>query len=224
MKPCAYRKHSLPHLLWVSSSCLRQRQGGLRVWLPCRGPSFWDEPPRRPWLLAQQRRHDQIPPTTKDTDQTPTPRPGRTGLMRTPPRHIEQRAVGHRRIGLAAHPQQPPRRHRDGQPQPRRPLSIPHAGPLPLPTAAFRDLEALLNPCPQPVPSRFTGLGRQIGHHQPRVLVALVPARQQGARQATRWTRKSGTPAGPRGAGLRHQGLEGLRTPLALGPKRAAGG
>jgi hypothetical protein len=197
MKPCAYLRHSLPPPLWVASSRLWKRLGDLRVWCPSRGPGFRDETPLRPWFLAQQRRHNQIPSPTKHPDQTPASCPWPAGSVRTPPRAIAPCAVGHRLIRLAAHPHQPQRRPRDGHPPPRGPLRIRQARALPWPTAAFGHLEAWRNPGPQPLPGGLTGFGRPIGHQQPRVLGALVPARQQGTVQAPRFPRKGRPAAGP---------------------------
>ena len=77
---------------------------------------------------------------------------------------------------LPAHTQNPHRRYRNRQPEPLHSLGIGHLRLLPLPTAAFDQLEALFDPVPQTVPARLGRLRRQVGDQEPGLLVARLPA------------------------------------------------
>src|SRR5438132_5311447 len=113
--------------------------------------------------------------------------------------------------------QQPQGRHGDRQPQTRRPFGFGHVRPVPLPAAALGDLKTLLNPRAQPIATGRTGLRRQIGQDQPWILVARLPARQQGTVELAVAAFEGHARPLPRGAWLRHQRLEGNPAHLALG-------
>src|SRR5207247_8848500 len=97
------------------------------------------------------------------------------------------------------------------------------AGALPLPAAALGDLNALFDPPPQPIPTSRPGLRRQIGEDQPWILVARLPARQQGTVELAVTAFEGDTRALPGRARLGHQGLQRYPTHGAFGTKRPAG-
>ena len=112
-------------------------------------------------------------------------------------------------------------RQATGQPQARGPVGLGHVGALPLPAGAFGDLEALLNPGPQPIPTGGTGLRRQVRQDQPRILVARLPAGQQRAVELAVAAFEGDARPLPRRARLGHQRLQGHPAHLALWAERS---
>src|SRR5262245_44526769 len=216
---------SLSLLLPETSRGLGQpppRQGGgrrLRHW--DRWPGFRDEAAQGQRGLVEQGHQDQVPAPAKDTHQpqaggTPRPRlPGDQG------RDVRDGADWDRLLGLAPNAQQPQGGSGHGQPQARGPVGLRHVRALPRPAGALGDLEALLDPGPQPIPTGGTGLRRQVRQEQPWIFVPRLPAGQQGAVQLAVTAFESDARSLPGGARLGHQGLQRHPTHLALGPKGA---
>ena len=162
-------------------------------------PRLGLQPARWPWLVPQQRHQDGAPAPAKDADQGQARRPALEAWRVQQRRHIEHRAADDGVFGHPTHAHQPQGRHDDHQPQSRCPRRIPHAGALPLPNAAFGQLETLLDPGVQALPGRRAGDRRQIGHQQPPLCLPGFPAGQQRAVQGGRLERGTGTlPAGAR--------------------------
>jgi len=125
------------------------------------------------------------------------------------------------RLGFAAYRQQPPSRYGDCHPQPFCSRRILHACVLPLPTTAFAVFEALFYPSPQPIPTGIRAFRRQIGHHQPRVLMSFAPATQQGTVQPSLFAGKRGASALITRPLTRHTDGKWLPAMPTLGTKRA---
>src|SRR5207244_126959 len=100
-----------------------------------------------------------------------------------------------------------------------RPLGITHAGALPLPSAALGDLEALLDPGAQAIPTRGAALGWQIGQDEPSLFVAVLPTGQQRARQAAGPTDKGRPTPLPARTNLGSKVPQGLEAVGVDGPK-----
>lgn len=185
------------------------------------GPWFGHEVARGQPPSLEQGSQEQVPALAKDTDQAPAcGPPPRLPQGRT---QVEEGAGGNGLLGGPAHTEQPQRGHGHGQPQPRRPLGIGHARVLPLPPPACGHLEALLDPGPQAVPTGLAALGGQIGQDEPRLLVALFPAGQQGAVQAAGPAHEGGPAPLPAGARVRRNGVQRLEAVAGLGSKGPAG-
>src|SRR3989454_7796344 len=71
------------------------------------------------------------------------------------------------------------------------------------------------------IPTGGTGLRRQVREDQPWILVARLPARQQGTVELAVAAFEGHARPLPRGAWLRHQRLEGNPAHLALGTEGA---
>ena len=86
---------------------------------------------------------------------------------------------GQHGFGLTTHADHPEHGDRHGQPEAFGPARMGHFGLLPMPAAPFGVFVAGLDPCPQAIPCHIGPLRRHVGHDQPRIFVALVPAGQQ---------------------------------------------
>src|SRR5712691_5903558 len=157
----------------------RQEQARLlRLWDG--RPGFGHQAAHGPRRLVEQRDQEADPAPAKDTHEPQacgTPRPRRP---RGQGGDVRYRAGGKRLLRLAPDAQQPQGGPGDGQPQARGPVWPRPVGALPLPARALSDLEAPHNPRPPSRPTGGTGFRRQIGQDQPRILVARLPARQEG--------------------------------------------
>jgi hypothetical protein len=202
-----------------------QPRQGWSLLLPHRHhrPGFRPEAAHGQWCLVEPRYQEPVPASAKDTHPPQAGGPSRPRLPGDQGRDGQDRAGRDRLVRLAPHAQQPPGRHRDGQPPARRPLGLGHVGALPLPTGAFGDLEALLNPGPQAIPGGRTGLGRQVRQDQPWRLIPRLPTGQQGPGHLPVAAVEGEARPLPRRARLGDQRLQGHLTPLPLGPKGAAG-
>jgi hypothetical protein len=85
------------------------------------GPGCWQKALLRQRGLAPQRHPERPPPWAQNTYPPQARRSARPGPLGTQARHSEERAGGHRLVGLPPHPAPPPRGHGAGQPQSRRP-------------------------------------------------------------------------------------------------------
>ena len=131
-----------------------------------------------------------------------------------------QRLIG-LSLRLATNRQQPPRCDSNRHPQSLCPRRVIHACVLPLPAAPFTVFEALFYPGPQTVPAGIGAFRRQIGQHQPRVLMFFAPVAQQCAMQLAFLALKCDSPSLPTSALGRHP--VGKRLPVipAFATKRA---
>jgi hypothetical protein len=91
---------------------------------------------------------------------------------------------------------------------------------VPLPARTLRDLKTLFNPGPQAIPAGITGLRRQIRQDQPRVLVAVLPAGQQRARDLV--ARKGDARPAPTRTRPRRKRRQGPPAGRPRGPKAAS--
>ena len=107
-----------------------------------------------------------------------------------------QRLVG-LSFRFATDRQQPPCGDSNRHPQSLRPRRVIHTCVLPLPTTPFTVFEALFYPGSQTVPAGIGAFGRQIGQHQPRVLMFFTPIAQQRAAQLVFLTLKCDFPSLP---------------------------
>jgi hypothetical protein len=101
-------------------------------------------------------------------------------------RRLGDRRVGELRlVGLPAHRQDVPRRHRQHQPQSLHSIRHRHPRRLPLPAAALQQLVAPFDPRPHPVPQRLRLVRCQVGEQEPRLVVALLLASHQPCDEKT---------------------------------------
>src|SRR6266516_4201080 len=117
------------------------------------------------------------------------------------------------RIGLTTHAHGPQRRHCDCEPESLSTLWVRHLRLMPLPSSSFDIFKARFNPTAHAIPGGHRLLWCQIGHNQPDLLVALIPARKQGTAQSTLLFTKTihlATPVAPLGGCNRSQGAKSL--------------
>src|SRR5579859_3048964 len=91
------------------------------------------------------------------------------------------------------------------------------AAPLPVPAAPFAVLEAAFNPTAQPIPTGLGLLRRQIRQDEPRILIPLIPAGQQGATHTSPFAGKTAHASTPLAAFVRHQAHDRLKRRAAFG-------
>ena len=179
-------------------------------------------PERQLAPIIEECYQDRDPAPPKDTDQAQLG--GRAAADGAPAKSLVRSSEGtggNLLVRFTPHTEQPQGGDRDGEPQAGRPLGIRHPRALPLPAAAFGNLEALLNPRPQPVPTRLTALGRQIGQDKPGLFIPRVPASQQRTVQPTRLAHKGRAPALPAAPGGRGKGPQRLEPIRVRRPKRS---
>ena len=130
------------------------------VFLSSVRPGFRVKAAQREAMLIAQCHQKSNPSPAKHTHQVQLGGPPRSGGRELVGRQWQERAFGNPLLGYPADAEQPQGGHGDGQPQSRGSLRICHASALPLPPAPFGDLEALLNPRPQPIPTGLASAGR----------------------------------------------------------------
>ena len=132
-------------------------------------------------------------------------------------KHTAGRQAG---IGCSAHAHHPQGSHRQCQPETGGPGGISHAGVLPLPAAAFGELEAIFDPGAHPIPGDLGLLRGQIGYHQPRRGVVHFPSNQQSSLDGVNL--ETGTSTNPGTSRLRQVQAKWQVLAGALGAKLAA--
>jgi hypothetical protein len=175
--------------------------------------------------MIKQRCNNQRPTVQENTHYPPafSAPPYRTRNRRS---FDVQRLIG-LSLRLATNRQQPPRCDSNRHPQSLCPRRVIHACVLPLPAAPFTVFEALFYPGPQTVPAGIGAFRRQIGQHQPRVLVFFAPVAQQRAVQLAFLALKCDSPSLPTSAlgrhpvGKRLSSDTSLRDETCLGCSRA---